>query len=348
MIDLDDLGRRLQAFLATREAASIRVSDLSVLTGGYSLLTVAFTATDAGRSQRYVLRMDPPGDAALTCTNRTAEKELLAALTEAGTVPVPALRWSDVTGAELGAPALISDHLDGPQLLSHLRAVGEEEQRRLALTLAETIALVHLDAASAPATMHRPGSWDEYIDSFIEEWRVLEAAYPEHNPFVRWIATWLDAHRPVPAPLTLVHGEFQTGNVMLDSTGAMRVIDWEYAHIGDPRIDLGWIQNVAAFAPPDPIALDPVAFCQRYCEITGLGTDVVNPLTVAWFAVAAGFKALGSMLQGVASLACGANHLVTSAYLVSAMPFSHRLWREAARGLEAAMTNEGVGMEVAS
>ena len=348
MVDLDDLRRRLEAFLAAREPAPVQVDGLSVLTGGYSLVTVAFTGTIGGRSQRYVLRIDPPGDAALTRTDRAAEGELLAALTKAGTVPVPALRWWDTTGADLGAPALISDHIDGPQLLGHLRAVNEDEQRRLALRLAETIATVHVQAAGAPATMERPPSWDAYIDSFIDGWLALEASYPERNPFIRWVAAWLDSHRPCPAPLTLVHGEFQTGNVMLDSAGAMRVIDWEYAHIGDPRIDLGWVQNVAAFAPPDPIALDPVAFCRRYCDVTGLGEDIVNPVTVAWFAVAAGFRALSGLLQGIAALAGGSNHLITSAYLVSAMPFSHRLWRDNIRGLEAAMPGTGPQMEAVS
>ena len=348
MVDLDELGRRLEAFLSSREPAPVRVRDLSVLTGGYSLVTVAFTATSAGGSQRYVLRINPPGDAALSRTDRVAEGELLAALTSAGSLPIPALRWSDLSGADLGAPALISDYVAGPQLLSHLRGVGEEEQRRLALRLAETIAVVHVEGGAAPASMDRPVSWDAYIDSFVESWRALEAAYPEHNPFIRWVAAWLDSHRPVPAPLTLVHGEFQTANVMLDGDGGMRVIDWEYAHIGDPRIDLGWVQAVAAFTPPDPIALDPVGFCRRYCEVTGLSDDVVNPVTVAWFAVAAGFKAFGGLLDGMAALAAGSNHLVTSAYLVSAMPFSHRLWRESIRGLEAAMTTIESGMEVVS
>jgi aminoglycoside phosphotransferase (APT) family kinase protein len=347
MVDLVDVGRRLQALLESHEGAPVRVDDLSLLTGGYSLVTVAFTATVGGHSQRYVLRINPPGDAALSRTDRVAEGELLGTLTSAGTVPIPALRWSDLTGSVLGAPALISDYVDGPQLLSRLRGVSEDEQRHLALGLAETIAVVHVHGA-APATMERPPSWNAYIDSFIASWRALEAGYPEHNPFIRWVAAWLDAHRPVPAPLTLVHGEFQTANVMLDGAGKMQVIDWEYAHIGDPRIDLGWIQSVAAFAPPDPIALDPVGFCRRYCEVSGLGGDVVNPITIAWFAVAAGFKAFGGLLDGMSALAAGSNHLLTSAYLVSAVPFGHRLWRQSIEGLQAAMTSIESEMEVVS
>ena len=69
MVDLDDLRRRLEAFLTARELAPVQVDGLSLLTGGYSLVTVAFTATIGVRSQRYVLRIDPPGDAATAvCT----------------------------------------------------------------------------------------------------------------------------------------------------------------------------------------------------------------------------------------------------------------------------------------
>jgi aminoglycoside phosphotransferase (APT) family kinase protein len=349
MVDLEAVRDRLGVFLQEQHGAPVEVADLEILTGGYSLVTVAFSATTGDGSARYVLRTNPPGDAALTQSDRAREGEILAALTDAGTVPMPRLRWSDPTGDALGSPSLILDFVDGPQLLARLREVDESELARLALQLAETIGTVHVAGnAAAPAHLERPPSWDEYIDGFIEGWRAVERAYPERNPFIRWLADWLDGHRPPPAPLTLVHGEFQTGNVMLDATGAMLVIDWEYAHIGDPRADLGWLQQTAAFAPPDPIAVDPVAFCRRYCEVTGLGEDVINPLTVAWFSVAAGYKSIGALLGGIAGVATGGNHLITSAYLVSAMPFLHRLWRDTVRELETAANEVPATLEVAS
>jgi hypothetical protein len=146
----------------------------------------------------------------------------------------------------------------------------------------------------------------------------------------------------------LVHGEFQTGNVMIDPSGAMQVIDWEYSHIGDPRVDLGWIQNVGAFSPPDPIAIDPIGFCARYCEATGLSEEIINPLTVGWFSILGGYKSLGSLLQGMGAMARGQNHLLTSAYLLSALPFTHRMWRQGVSGMEAAMAGIDLQMEAVS
>ena len=85
-----------------------------------------------------------------------------------------------------------------------------------------------------------------------------------------------------------------------------------------------------------------------YREVTGLSEAVVNPGTVAWFSILAGYKAIGALMQGMNAMAAGANHLVTSAYLVSALPLSHRIWREAAGALEAAMAATEAEMEVVS
>jgi len=338
-VNNDEMCRRLESFLvAVGLAPTVDVDELTVLTGGYSLYTARFRATTATGSATYVVRADPPGDAALTHTDRVHEWRVLEALTANGTVPMPNARWADTTGEHLGSPAIILDLVDGPQLLGHLQTVGAAEHRAVALQLADTIGAVHrLGAAAVPDTVERPATWDAYVDTYINGWRELEASHPERLPFIRWVAAWLDGHRPPPAPLTLVHGEFQAGNLMLDSHGQMQVIDWEYAHIGDPRVDLGWFQICAAFSPPDLIGLDPVGFCRRYCDVTGLSEEIVNPLTVGWFAILGGYKSFGGLLQGMAAMAAGQNHLLTSAYLVSAMPFTHRLWRESVRGMEMAL-----------
>jgi aminoglycoside phosphotransferase (APT) family kinase protein len=349
VVDLEAVRARLEAFLGATHDGPVAVTDLAPLAGGYSLVTIRFTATTSSGAAQYVLRADPPPDATMNHTDRAREWELLAALTGAGAVPMPAARWADTTGELLGSPAIILDYVEGRNLLAYLGEIDQSEHTRVAFDLAETIGTVHLAGeAVVPATFERPGSWDAYIDGFVEGWRNVERSHCERDPFIRWVAGWLDSHRPLPAPLTLVHGEFQTSNVMVDASGAMHVIDWEYAHVGDPRVDLGWLQSCAAFMPPDLIGLDPMGFCRRYCEVTGLSEDVVNPLTVAWFAVASGHKALGGMLDGIASMAAGTNHVVTSAYLLSAMSLTHRMWRENVRGLEVALAMTDAPVEVAS
>jgi aminoglycoside phosphotransferase (APT) family kinase protein len=337
--DVEALAQRLTAFLARQGdlGPDVEVTGLTRMTGGYSLLMYRFDAKGSSGGGRYVLRINPPTDDAISHTDRTAEWSLLESLTRCGTVPVPATRWADLDGSHLGSPGFIVDFVDGPQLLAHLNQVGDEQARAAALNLATTIGAVHRDGLQGvPANLQQPSSWDDYVDGHIAEWRAAESRLAERDPFIRWLARWLETHKPPPAPLTLVHGEFQTANVVMDGDGAMQVVDWEYAHVGDPRIDLGWMQIVAGFTPPDPIALDPMAFCTTYCEATGLSLEVVNPLTVGYFAILAGAKALGSMLDGLTALASGQNHSIGSAYLVSSLPFCHNLWRQGVAGIEAA------------
>src|SRR5258707_10485939 len=304
------------------------------------------TAASSVRSRTLVLRADPPADAALTHTDRAREWELLSALTARGDVPMPAARMADLTGEHLGRPGIVLEFVDGTQLQTHLSTADTASYPELAERLATSIAQVHaVEAAALPASLERPASWDAYVDSLIDRWRAIEAAHVERDPFIRWVAAWLDANRPPPAPLTLVHGEFQAGNVMLNATGGLDIVDWEFAHIGDPRADLGWFQQVAAFSPPDLIGADPVAFCERYCKASGLSPEVVNPLTIGYFSILGAADAIGSLLQGIAAMANGDNHLITSAYLTSAVAFTHRLWRGGVLGLEAAMAPVTAHME---
>ena len=44
-----------------------------------------------------------------------------------------------------------------------------------------------------------------------------------------------------PNEVTLVHGDFRHGNLIIGPDGVRAVLDWELAHIGDPMEDLGWI-----------------------------------------------------------------------------------------------------------
>jgi aminoglycoside phosphotransferase (APT) family kinase protein len=41
--------------------------------------------------------------------------------------------------------------------------------------------------------------------------------------------------------LSLIHGDFRLGNLMVGHEGLSAVLDWELAHLGDPAEDLGWM-----------------------------------------------------------------------------------------------------------
>lgn len=69
--------------------------------------------------------------------------------------------------------------------------------------------------------------------------RVLDRA-SEPRPALEFVLEWLIANRPEPRPIGLVHGDFRTGNYMVDGGRLTGILDWEFCHWGDPREDLGW------------------------------------------------------------------------------------------------------------
>ena len=59
-------------------------------------------------------------------------------------------------------------------------------------------------------------------------------------PDVEFGLRWLGQRAPSCAELTLIHGDFRIGNLLVGPEGLAAVIDWEFAHVGDPHEDLAW------------------------------------------------------------------------------------------------------------
>jgi aminoglycoside phosphotransferase (APT) family kinase protein len=62
------------------------------------------------------------------------------------------------------------------------------------------------------------------------------------RPVFELALRWLRDRDPGPSQqVTLVHGDFRHGNLVIGPDGLRAVLDWELAHTGDPMEDLGWI-----------------------------------------------------------------------------------------------------------
>jgi aminoglycoside phosphotransferase (APT) family kinase protein len=119
----------------------------------------------------------------------------------------------------------------------HADALG----RQFFTTLGRLAALNHEDtpirqAAEAPAP-------DDCWRIALDHWSgVIEADEQHPQPIVRAAIRWLYRHPPPPAQrISIVHGDYRSGNFMHDGAGQiLAILDWEMAHLGDPIEDLGW------------------------------------------------------------------------------------------------------------
>jgi aminoglycoside phosphotransferase (APT) family kinase protein len=339
MLIVEEMPARLAAFLASEEpdATDIEVVGYEVMTGGYSRLlakaTVEWTVGGERRTSSFVLRGDPPPERSLIFTERTTEFAVLRGVE--GRTPVSPARYLDPTGEHLGTKAVVLDYLDVDSLLPHMAALTDHSH--LVRPLAEAAASFHsIPLEDLPSVLARPASYDAYLDDRIDEWRRTALAYVEDLPVLRYVAAWLMAHKPPPVPLGLVHGDFQSSNLMIDGDGRMVVLDWELAQIGDPREDLGYFSAVAQIAPPDLVNLDAEAFCARYRELTGFDESQVNPAVVAYFLILGVVGTVRRLLEGAADYARGKNTLLASVFNVNSVQFGQSVWLPVSMQLEAA------------
>ncbi len=338
MLVPDEMPARLASFLAIQEptASDIEVASYGVLTGGYSRLlgkaSISWTIDGQRLHRTFVLRGDPPLDKQLIVTDRRQEFGVLRAV--APHVATSAAVYLDATGEHLGTPALVIDFVDADSLLPFM--AGRPDNTDLVAPLAETLAAFQRTSlTSLPDTMARPASWNEYISQRIDEWRRAALNHAESEPIMRYLAAWLNAHRPAPVELTLIHGDFQSANLMRSTSGELVVLDWELAQIGDPREDIGYFKAVSQAAGPDVIALDEDEFCRRYRKLTGMTEAQLNPAVIAYFLILGVVGTVRQLLEGGAAYAAGKNTAINSLFSLSSVQFGHSMWLPATEQLEA-------------
>ena len=157
------------------------------------------------------------------------EAELLRAAAVAG-VPV-----ADVVDAD--DTSIVMSWLDGETIARRILRddTYAVARSRLVPQMAEALARLHGGV--------QPGDVDglpEPVDVLADLREMLDS-FGEPHPALELGLRRLDESRPPTTARVVVHGDFRLGNLMVDSTGLVGVLDWELAHLGDAAEDLGWL-----------------------------------------------------------------------------------------------------------
>ena len=244
---INDLCSRLEAFLVKTIGQPVRVANVRQLAGGASReswsvdLEIA-AGPNAGRLA-LVLRRDMGGVIHDETLSREQEFRAIAAAHRAG-VLVPRPRWECSNPSVLGAPFFVMDRLDGETVGRRIvREPGLADARRvLPRQMSEQLARIHqVDVAQngltfLPTILPSRSPAETSLERGLNQlWRLAEP-----HPALELAARWLQSHAPVCDRVVLVHGDFRVGNLMIGPEGLRGVLDWEFAHVGDPAEDLAW------------------------------------------------------------------------------------------------------------
>jgi len=326
MHDPEAMPERLAAFLTELDGGrTARVTAYEAMIGGYSrLMARADVHWSDGTTEVLVLRGDPPPGKSMAETDRDAEHALLRALGDSGVIATPRVRGYDPQGDRLGTKCIVIEFVHGQPLQAILNGTEAATHSTHAEALVDSMAAVHsIDPGVLAEVLPHPPDWHTYMHGLIDRFRSSDEGHVEPMPVLRYVAAWLESHLPPPLPLRVVHSDFQPANIMVDTDGVHQMVDWEFAHIGDPREDLGYYNVYAAALGPNLFALDPDGFLARYRERTGFDEAAVNMQTMAYFSSLAAISVYSQILAGAGAMARGENGGLMTTYTLNALTVGH-------------------------
>ena len=171
-------------------------------------------------------------------------------------VPVPAMRYIDADGIDLGTPYFLMDRITDVVGVSdfppyHVAGVYAEtdDAGRAALWngCVDLIAAVHqvdLDVDRfAFCDLRNFGTTPpQRLSNFLRYAVTWASGDKPVHPVLASALDWLDGHLYTPDRVTLCWGDSRMSNVLYDNGHrAVAALDWELAYIGDPGADVAWM-----------------------------------------------------------------------------------------------------------
>ncbi len=272
------LAHCIRAIAAELNCPGASPTDIGPMDGNSGLSFGFALESPSGETKRFVSRHTPPGVAGRNA-DVMRQVPLLRELRAHG-VPVPAVEWAGDSSSVFGTATVIVEFVDALPL-HFWRAEGS------ATWSDQGYEPMVLDAVDVLAEIHRLPwqngllDWDNGASptSELHRWQRVLAASKDRDAIEHGnaVADRLSSAIPGDSRIGLVHGDFQTNNVLYYRDGALAtVVDWELAGIGPQLLDVVWLQMMLDpscwaddFAAMIRIPVDPDVIAARYKERGG-------------------------------------------------------------------------------
>jgi aminoglycoside phosphotransferase (APT) family kinase protein len=215
------------------------VTGAAKLSGGASQETWSFDIVHPDGVFGAILRRAPPGyGAAPSRAAGLAAEALLMQLAHDAGVPSPRVLHVLQPHDGLGT-GFIMQRVEGETIARKILRDETFAKARphLARQLGKVAAGIHgLPLAKLPKLRRMTAAKE--ISELERDYRSFDWPRPVFELALRWLR---DRDPGLSPEVTLVHGDFRHGNLIIGPDGLRAVLDWELAHIGDPMEDLGWV-----------------------------------------------------------------------------------------------------------
>ncbi|MDL9935960.1 phosphotransferase family protein [Gordonia sp. ABSL1-1] len=261
--DLDATGERLASALGDL----LGTDDRPVINNlrrpghsGMSSISILFDATwvvgSEATTSALVARLAPEESAFPVFPDYDIDLQfqVMRAVAEHTTLPVPAVLWVETSPEVLGVPFLVMEQVQGVVPVDNppyvfggwLFEMDADSRRAVQESAVHVLTQLHSMRTPSERVERLAGPRDvSSLRRHFEDQRVYyewtRRADGLRIPLLEKTFDWLEAHWPAElSDDVLCWGDARIGNIMFDGTEADAVLDWEMATIGPPELDLGW------------------------------------------------------------------------------------------------------------
>ena len=278
-VDSTALRQRVQDYLSEQVGRSVNVGPIRRFPVGFSWLTFAVPVSglDDRGPRELILRLGP--DDGLFAPYSAVPQVTAMQSLEGSAVPVPRVFWHSDDPAILGAPFLFCQKVDGhalvPWVSSSEPPLDEEFRQSIGAQFTDALAELHrLDWRDKPMASLAEDTTpaiaaERAVDAYE---RLIRRWAMRPYPLAEWGIRWLRRHSPVAPRVTVVHGDYRTGNFLEEGGRITAILDWELVHLGDPHEDLAWV-SLPMYKGGSPYLCrlcEPQVFYERWSQRSGI------------------------------------------------------------------------------
>jgi aminoglycoside phosphotransferase (APT) family kinase protein len=278
------LRERIASYLQSQVGAAVEIGTLKRFAVGFSWRTYLVPVSglpDQPETRELILRLGP--DYGLFAPYSAMPEWLAMRSLEGSAVPVPRAYWAGDDPGVFGAPFLFGERMLGDAVVPWVPAgtapLDETYRRSLGAQFIDALAALHrVDWRDKPIA-----AMGEGIDATnaalraVADWEARIARWAMRPyPAAEWAVRWLKDHCPTAPRVSIVHGDYRTGNFLEQNGHITAILDWELVHLGDPHEDLGWASLPMYMGGSKFISrlCEPEWFYERYSEKVGFDVSM--------------------------------------------------------------------------
>lgn len=241
----EQLKGALEAFLQEKtQANTLAITELRLLSGGAIQENWRVSAEVTGGQYAglldVVVRADAPSGVSVS-HGRDQEFALLSQVF-AAKVTVPEPLWLCTDLSVIGRPFFVMRRVNGIGT-GHVVVKDQRyapDRHGLVYRLGQELARIHSIEPPAKGLEFLPALTKSPALTEVARMRANLDALGADHPVLEWGLRWLELNAPETDRIVLCHGDFRTGNYMVDEQGLTAILDWEFAGWGDRLQDIGW------------------------------------------------------------------------------------------------------------